>query len=92
MLLMNNLSVDTVVFRSASLSGLDLAHFREAGMADIYLSLFCKQRSSLLIRTYRPWGYAAIRQALAGVRQRVDDAQVHQRLEALVPALHQCLR
>ncbi|MCQ4253828.1 glycosyltransferase [Pseudomonas stutzeri] len=124
--LVSNLGTGTVAFHSSLLRGLDIAHFREAGMADIYLSLFCKQRNipmvaiarpegwlqelpspntslyqefrqaderqSLLIRTYRPWGYTAIRQALAGVRQRVDDAQVHQRLEALVPALHQCLR
>jgi hypothetical protein len=49
-------------------------------------------QQSLLIRTHKPWGYAAIRQAVAGAAQRANGTEVGQRLEALVPQLHLCLR
>lgn len=124
--LVNNLGSGTVAFHSTLLRGLELEHFQESGMADLYLSVFCKQRNipmiaiarpddwlqelpspntslyqefskadvqqSLLIRTHKPWGYAAIRQAVAGAAQRANGTEVGQRLEALVPQLHLCLR
>lgn len=124
--LVNNLGTGTVGFHSSLLRGLNMEHFREPGMADLYLSVFCKQHNipmiaiarpedwlqelpspntslyheflqadeqqSQLIRTYRPWGYAAIRQAVTAVSQRVADTQVSESLEALIPKLHQCLR
>ncbi len=42
--LVNNLGTGTVAFHSELLRGLDLSHFPQAGMADLYLSLVCKQR------------------------------------------------
>lgn len=124
--LVNNLGTGTVAFHSTLLRGLELEHFREPGMADLYLSVFCKQRNipmiaiarpddwlqelpspntslyhefrqaddqqSVLIRTHKPWGYAAIRLAVAGAAQRADRTEVGQRLEALVPQLHPCLK
>lgn len=124
--LVNNLGTGTVAFHSSLLRGLNIQHFQESGMADLYLSVFCKQRNipmiaiarpddwlqelpspntslyqefskaddqqSLLIRTHKPWGYAAIRQAVAGAAQRANGTEVGQRLEALVPQLHLCLR
>lgn len=124
--LVNNLGTGTVAFHSTLLRGLELEHFQEPGMADLYLSVFCKQRNipmiaiarpddwlqelpspnaslyhefrqadnqqSALIRTHKPWGYAAIRQAVAGAAHRANKIEVGQRLEALVPQLHLCLR
>jgi len=52
--LVNNLGTGTVAFHSALLKGLDLDFFREAGMADLYLSLFCKQRSVPMVAVARP--------------------------------------
>ena len=124
--LVNNLGTGTVAFHSTLLRGLELEHFRESGMADLYLSVFCKQRNipmiaiarpddwlqelpspntslyhefrqadnqqSVLICTHKPWGYAAIRLAVAGAAQRANRTEVGQRLEELVPQLHPCLR
>ena len=124
--LVNNLGTGTVAFHSTLLRGLELEHFQESGMADLYLSVFCKQRNipmiaiarpddwlqelpspntslyqefsqandqqSLLIRTHKPWGYAAIRQAVGGAAHRANGTEIGQRLEALVPQLHLCLR
>ncbi|MDD2728271.1 glycosyltransferase [Malikia sp.] len=42
--LVNNLGTGTLAFHSELLRGLDLSHFPQAGMADLYLSLVCKQR------------------------------------------------
>lgn len=124
--LVNNLGTGTVAFHSTLLRGLELKHFRESGMADLYLSVFCKQRNipmiaiarpddwlqelpslntslyhefrkadeqqSALIRTHKPWGFAAIRLAVGGAAQRAKRTEVGQRLEALIPRLHLCLR
>lgn len=124
--LVNNLGTGTVAFHSALLRGLDLGHFCEAGMADLYLSVFCKQRGipmvaiarpddwlqeqeapgnslyqefrqsddrqSVLLRSHRPWGYAAIQAAVAATVQRSGDGQLQQRMTDMIPELHICLR
>lgn len=43
-MLVNNLGTGTVAFHSSVLSGLDLNCFPKGGMADLYLSVFCKLR------------------------------------------------
>ncbi|MCP5126602.1 MAG: glycosyltransferase family 2 protein [Gammaproteobacteria bacterium] len=48
---------------------------------------------SALIRNTRPWGYAAIRQAVSAVGRRTnpDLPVAHEKLAALMPVLHPCL-
>lgn len=52
--LVNNLGTGTVAFHSGCLSGLCLDMFPTAGMADIYLSLYCKGRNIPMIAIARP--------------------------------------
>ncbi|MES3709725.1 glycosyltransferase [Pseudomonas putida] len=52
--LVNNLGTGTVAFHSSLLTGLDLSDFRTPGMADLYLSVFCKQRNIPMIALARP--------------------------------------
>lgn len=52
--LVNNLGTGTVAFHSSLLRGLDLTHFGTPGMADLYLSVFCKQRDIPMIALARP--------------------------------------
>lgn len=125
-MLVNNLGSGTVAFHSSLLRGLDLGRFPRAGMADLYLSVFCKERrvpmiavarpddwlhelpspntslhqefrdaddqQTALISAHQPWGYVAIRQAVAAVANRVADDEIGQRLQKMVPLLHDCLR
>lgn len=51
--LVSNLGTGTVAFHAALLKGLDLGFFGDAGMADLYLSLFCKQRSVPMVAIAR---------------------------------------
>lgn len=124
-MLVNNLGTGTVAFHSSLLRGMTLDNFAHPGMADLYLSVFCKQRNipmvaiarsedwlqeqsspntslyqefrqadnrqSTLIRTYRPWGYAAIRQAVASTINKQPEADTRQRFERLIPELHMCM-
>ncbi|WP_449431669.1 glycosyltransferase [Pseudomonas putida] len=124
--LVNNLGTGTVAFHSSLLRGLDLSHFGTPGMADLHLSVFCKQRNvpmvtvarpddwlqelpclntslynefrladdaqSALIRSHKPWGYAAISQAVAGASERANCPEVSDRLQQLIPILHACLK
>ncbi|WP_455887289.1 glycosyltransferase family A protein [Pseudomonas rustica] len=52
--LVNNLGTGTVAFHSSLLRGLDLTHFSTPGMADLHLSVFCKQRDIPMIALARP--------------------------------------
>lgn len=52
--LVNNLGTGTVAFHSALLQGLGLSDFCEPGMADLFLSIFCKQRQIPMIAIARP--------------------------------------
>ncbi|MGE8048826.1 glycosyltransferase [Pseudomonas monteilii] len=52
--LVNNLGTGTVAFHSGLLRGLDLTHFSTPGMADLHLSVFCKQRNIPMIALARP--------------------------------------
>lgn len=52
--LVNNLGTGTVAFHAALLKGLDVSFFHEAGMADLYLSVFCKQRGVPMVAVARP--------------------------------------
>lgn len=52
--LVNNLGTGTVAFYSSCLSGLSLNMFPTAGMADIYLSLYCKNNGIPMIAIARP--------------------------------------
>ena len=52
--LVNNLGTGTVAFHSGLLRGLDLTHFGTPGMADLHLSVFCKQRNIPMIALARP--------------------------------------
>ncbi|MFF7061222.1 glycosyltransferase [Pseudomonas sp. NPDC008258] len=52
--LVNNLGTGTVAFHSGLLRGLDLTHFGTPGMADLHLSVFCKQRDIPMIALARP--------------------------------------
>ncbi|WP_426809310.1 glycosyltransferase [Pseudomonas sp. WOUb67] len=52
--LVNNLGTGTVAFHSGLLRGLDLTHFGTPGMADLHLSVFCKQRDIPMVALARP--------------------------------------
>ncbi len=52
--LVNNLGTGTVAFHSGLLHGLDLTHFGTPGMADLHLSVFCKQRDIPMVALARP--------------------------------------
>lgn len=52
--LVNNLGTGTVAFYSDCLNGLNLDVFPTAGMADIYLSLYCKNHNIPMIAIARP--------------------------------------
>ncbi|MBF8780857.1 glycosyltransferase [Pseudomonas fulva] len=52
--LVNNLGTGTVAFHSGLLRGLDLTHFGTPGMADLHLSVFCKQRNIPMVALARP--------------------------------------
>lgn len=52
--LVNNLGTGTVAFHASLMQGLDVGFFREAGMADLYLSLFCKLRDVPMVAIARP--------------------------------------
>lgn len=52
--LVNNLGTGTVAFHSGLLRGLDLTHFGTPGMADLHLSVFCKQRDVPMVALARP--------------------------------------
>ena len=71
----------------------DLATHLQKPTSSLY-NEYCLSDSaqSELIREHRPWGYAAIMQSLQGVRQRNTDINGYQRLEAMLPELHACLR
>lgn len=124
--LVNNLGTGTVAFHSSLLRGLDLTHFGTPGMADLHLSVFCKQRNipmvaiarpedwlqelpspntslynefrqaddeqSALIRAHKPWGYAAIKQAVEETSMRTTRPETGERLQRLIPILHACLK
>ncbi|HGY3556512.1 TPA: glycosyltransferase [Pseudomonas putida] len=55
--LVNNLGTGTVAFHSSLLRGLDLTHFGTPGMADLHLSVLCKQRDIPMIALARPEGW-----------------------------------
>lgn len=52
--LVSNLGTGTVAFYSGCLGGLSLDMFPTAGMADIYLSLYCKNHNIPMIAVARP--------------------------------------
>lgn len=52
--LVNNLGTGTVAFHSSLMRGLDISHFKEPGMADLYFSVFCKNRYIPMIALARP--------------------------------------
>jgi glycosyltransferase involved in cell wall biosynthesis len=52
--LVNNLGTGTVAFHSSLLQGMDLSHFSTPGMADLHLSVFCKQRDIPMVALARP--------------------------------------
>ena len=128
--LVNVLGTGTMACHSSLLAGLSLEHFKQPGMADLYLASWCQQQQlpmlaiarhagwleqlgdpeadslwsefhqadphqAALVRAHRPWGYAAIKDAVeaASTRARAADPEspVPERLEALVPALWPCL-
>ncbi|WP_281211674.1 glycosyltransferase family 2 protein [Pseudomonas fulva] len=51
--LVNNLGTGTVAFHSDLLHDLNLTHFTTPGMADLHLSVFCKERSIPMIAIAR---------------------------------------
>lgn len=55
--LVNNLGTGTVAFHSRLLRELDLSHFGSSGMADLHLSVFCKQRGIPMVALSRPKGW-----------------------------------
>lgn len=55
--LVNNLGTGTVAFHSRLLRELDLSHFGSSGMADLHLSVFCKQRDIPMVALSRPEGW-----------------------------------
>lgn len=128
--LVDVLGTGTMACHSSVLTGLSLEHFKQPGMADLYLASWCQQQQipmiaiarhagwlgqlgdpeadslwsefhqadphqAALVRAHRPWGYAAIRDAIdaASARSRESDPEspVPERLEALMPALWPCL-
>ena len=128
--LVNVIGTGTMACHSSLLAGLSLEHFKQPGMADLYLASWCQQQQipmlaiarhagwleqlgdpeacslwaefaqadpaqAALVRAHRPWGYAAIKDAVeaASTRARADDPEspLPERLEALVPALWPCL-
>lgn len=52
--LVSNLGTGTVAFYSGTLQGLDYRAFTHSGMADIYLSVFCKQQGIPMVAVARP--------------------------------------
>src|SRR5262245_29725846 len=124
--LVNSLGTGTLAFYSGLLRGLDLRYFRKPGMADLFLSMYCKEREiamvtiarpdnwlkkvvpstvslsheshwsdpeqAALIREHRPWGYVAIHRAVEETCARAKDAKIGEKLRALVPDLHACLK
>lgn len=125
-MLVNNLGTGTVAFHSSLLRGLNLNDFPLGGMADLYLSVFCKKRrvpmvaiarpddwlielpspntslhqefrgddeqQTALICSNQPWGYIPIREAVAAIAEGMSDNEVGQRLQKMIPLLHDCLR
>lgn len=55
--LVNNLGTGTVAFHSSVMRGLNLSHFKKPGMADLYLSVFCKCQHIPMIALSRPDGW-----------------------------------
>jgi len=47
---------------------------------------------AILIREHRPWGYVAIHRAVEETCARAKDAKIGEKLRALVPDLHACLK
>ena len=52
--LVNSLGTGTVAFYSGLLRGLDLSYFRKPGMADVFLSAYCKERLIPMVAIARP--------------------------------------
>jgi glycosyltransferase involved in cell wall biosynthesis len=52
--LVNNLGTGTVAFDTSCLPGLDYRKFAHAGMADLYLSVFCKRQGVPMVAVARP--------------------------------------
>ncbi len=128
--LVNVLGTGTMACHSSVLQGLELEHFAQPGMADLYLASWCQQHQipliaiarhtgwleqlgnpeadslwaefrnadsaqAALVRAHHPWGYTAIKGAVAAASDRAYTADantaVPDRLAALVPALWPCL-
>ena len=128
--LVNVIGTGTMACHSCLLAGLTLEHFKQPGMADLFLASWCHQQQipmiaiarhtgwleqlgdpesdslwaefaqadhaqAALVRAHRPWGYAAIKDAVeaASARARAEDPEtpLPERLEALMPALWPCL-
>ncbi|MBK5938448.1 glycosyltransferase family 2 protein [Halochromatium roseum] len=121
--LVNNLGTGTVGCHISALIGLGLEHFSIPGMADLHLSIFCKQHSipmialarhanwlieqetsnisiyqefyktdqaqSVLVAEHRPWGYAAIDQAVHALQA---SAELKERFQSLMPVLQASMR
>lgn len=128
--LVNVIGTGTMACHSSVLTGLSLEHFKQPGMADLYLASWCLQQQipmiaiarhagwleqlgdpeqgslwaefceadpaqAALVRAHRPWGYAAIKDAVeaasASARAEDPESPLPERLEPLVPALWPCL-
>lgn len=55
--LVNNLGTGTVAFHSSLLQGLDVHHFEQAGMVDLYVSVWCKQHGIPMVAIARHTGW-----------------------------------
>lgn len=52
--LVNNLGTGTVAFHTSLLRGLNVSYFKKPGMADLYFSVFCKNRYIPMVAIARP--------------------------------------